>query len=152
MKILAAVDLDEFALEVVARAAEIASATGAEALSVIHVESIPARYAKLPVESGAKVTVEQREIEASAHRLRQLLDRVHGGRSLTTHPSVVAGDPPVEIVAEAVRGKFDMIVLGTHRRSGVSRILFGSVAEQVIRHSSCPVLVVPIVSPSERST
>ncbi|MCK5448496.1 MAG: universal stress protein, partial [Gemmatimonadetes bacterium] len=37
----------------------------------------------------------------------------------------------------------DLIVIGTHGRTGVPRLLIGSVAERVVRHASCPVLVVP---------
>ena len=38
----------------------------------------------------------------------------------------------------------DMIIIASHGRTGISRNLFGSVAEQVVRHSRCPVLVVPV--------
>lgn len=40
--------------------------------------------------------------------------------------------------------KADLIVLGTHSRSGIDRLLMGSVAEHVVRHSEIPVLVVPM--------
>jgi nucleotide-binding universal stress UspA family protein len=40
--------------------------------------------------------------------------------------------------------KADLIVIGTHRRSGIDRFLMGSVAEHVVRHSEIPVLVVPM--------
>lgn len=46
------------------------------------------------------------------------------------------------IDAEAVRWKADLMVLGTHGRSGLNRLLFGSVAENVVRHSPVPVLLV----------
>jgi nucleotide-binding universal stress UspA family protein len=42
--------------------------------------------------------------------------------------------------AEAIHA--DVIVIGTHGRQGVSRLLIGSVAEHVVRHARCPVLVV----------
>lgn len=42
--------------------------------------------------------------------------------------------------------KADMIVVGTHSRSGIDRLLMGSVAEHVVRHSEVPVLVVPFSS------
>ena len=43
----------------------------------------------------------------------------------------------------AVRVRADLIVIGTHGRSGLRRALMGSVAEDVVRHAACPVLVVP---------
>lgn len=52
------------------------------------------------------------------------------------------GHPYVEIVREAAREKVDLIVIGTHGRSGLDHILFGSVAEKVVRKAPCPVLSV----------
>jgi len=48
------------------------------------------------------------------------------------------------IVTEARHGKFDLVVMGTHARTGVSRLVMGSVAEQVLRHAPCPVLLVQL--------
>jgi nucleotide-binding universal stress UspA family protein len=64
-----------------------------------------------------------------------------------TDPSVpfthrlTMGDPAGEIVRIAAEEGVDMIVLGTHGRSGISRMLMGSVAEGVVRRAPCPVLV-----------
>jgi nucleotide-binding universal stress UspA family protein len=52
------------------------------------------------------------------------------------------GDPATEILAEAEQGDVDLIVMGTHGRTGLARLLMGSVAEQVARRSPCPVLTV----------
>jgi nucleotide-binding universal stress UspA family protein len=46
------------------------------------------------------------------------------------------------IVAESLRWQADLIVIGTHGRSGVSRLLFGSVAEGVVRSASTPILLI----------
>jgi nucleotide-binding universal stress UspA family protein len=51
------------------------------------------------------------------------------------------GDPRSEIVQEAEDWKADLIVVGSHGRTGVSRLLLGSVAEYVVRHASCSVEV-----------
>lgn len=62
------------------------------------------------------------------------------------------GSPAASIIKIAEEIACDLVVLGTHGRSGVSRILMGSVAEQVLRGSPCPVLVVkgllPVTSDS----
>lgn len=55
-----------------------------------------------------------------------------------------AGDPAQEILKYATRHPIDLIVMGTHGRTGVSRVLLGSVADRVIRGAACPVLVVPM--------
>ena len=54
-----------------------------------------------------------------------------------------AGNPADEIVRYAAGHEIDVVVLGTHGRTGVSRLLLGSVAERVLCTAPCPVLVVP---------
>lgn len=53
------------------------------------------------------------------------------------------GDPRKKIVEVAKEWKADFIVVGSHGRTGLSRVLMGSVSENVVRHSVCPVVVVP---------
>jgi len=55
---------------------------------------------------------------------------------------VLLGRPAEEIVALARSSEADLIVISTHGRTGVGRSLLGSVAERVVRHAPCPVLVV----------
>ena len=52
------------------------------------------------------------------------------------------GKPWVEICKAAEEGRADIIVMGSRGRTGLSQVLIGSVAEAVVRHASCPVLVV----------
>ena len=52
------------------------------------------------------------------------------------------GEPFVEIIQMAKRESTDLIVMGTHGRTGLDHILFGSTAEKVVRKSSCPVLTI----------
>jgi nucleotide-binding universal stress UspA family protein len=61
------------------------------------------------------------------------------------------GFPASEIIRVAKEVKCDMIVLGTHGRSGLGRLLMGSVAEQVVRKAACPVLTVkgPVTEAAE---
>lgn len=53
------------------------------------------------------------------------------------------GDPRKKIVEIAKEWRADFIIIGSHGRTGLNRVLMGSVAENVVRHSSCPVVVVP---------
>lgn len=57
-------------------------------------------------------------------------------------PEVRVGPPADEIVAAAAESSADLIVLATHGRGGLTRVLFGSVAERVVRQAPCPVLTV----------
>ncbi len=56
--------------------------------------------------------------------------------------TVEVGDPRAQILAHAEAEKVDLIVMGTHGRTGASRLLLGSVAERVVREATCPVLTV----------
>ena len=56
--------------------------------------------------------------------------------------SLSVGSPPREIVMKAEREKADLIIMGTHGRTGVEHVLLGSVAEKVIRLAKCPVLTI----------
>ena len=55
---------------------------------------------------------------------------------------IVHGDAAAEIVRVAKERDVDLILISSHGRTGLGRILFGSTAEAVVRHASCPVLVV----------
>src|SRR5688572_20020691 len=58
------------------------------------------------------------------------------------------GNTAGEILEQATSMKADLLVIGTHGRSGFERLLLGSVAEKVLRKASCPVLTVPTQSPA----
>lgn len=61
-------------------------------------------------------------------------------------PRVRIGEPSGEIVAEAAEWPADLLILGTHGRTGTQRFLLGSVAEATVRSALCSVLVIPAVS------
>ena len=62
---------------------------------------------------------------------------------ITTETFLEDGKPSLEILNKALQVDADLIVIGTHGRTGLEHLLMGSVAEYVVRHSKCPVLVVP---------
>jgi nucleotide-binding universal stress UspA family protein len=101
-------------------------------LIVLHVRESPAavcgEFGSLPVE--------REPIEP----LRDKLIRLHSPDSIAVEHHLKEGDPAREILAAAREFKADLIVLGTHGRTGLSRLLMGSVAEQVVRKAPCPVL------------
>jgi nucleotide-binding universal stress UspA family protein len=65
------------------------------------------------------------------------------GGAAPIHPRVRFGEPAREIVAEADEWKADLVVMGTHGRSGFSRLALGSTAAATLRGAGCNVLVVP---------
>jgi nucleotide-binding universal stress UspA family protein len=89
----------------------------------------------LPLDDG-----QREEVEA---RLRTLAVAEGDATGIVTRPSVVEGlRAPEAIVQAAERLDVDLIVMASHGRSGLKRALFGSVAEEVARHSRKPVLIV----------
>ena len=56
--------------------------------------------------------------------------------------SICTGVPHEEIIKFANKNKIDLIIIATHGRKGIDRILFGSTAAQVVRYAPCPVLTV----------
>lgn len=73
---------------------------------------------------------------------RQLTERANSITELPVETQLVVGAPGAAIVAVAEERHADLIVMGTHGRSGLSRLLMGSVAEYVLRHTPCPVLTI----------
>jgi nucleotide-binding universal stress UspA family protein len=61
---------------------------------------------------------------------------------VTVEHHLKEGDPATEILRLAEERKVDVIVMGTHGRTGLGRLLMGSVAEQIVRKAPCPVLTV----------
>jgi len=74
------------------------------------------------------------------------------GRGLVFETALLAGRAAHEIVSYARDKRVDMIVIGTHGRTGLSRRILGSVAEAVVRLSPCLVLTVPFGYAPEGST
>jgi nucleotide-binding universal stress UspA family protein len=72
-------------------------------------------------------------------------------RSLYERSIVSMGHAASEIIAIAGRTHADLIVLTTRGRSGVTRFLMGSTAEQVVRHAKCPVMTIQHTSPKRRT-
>jgi nucleotide-binding universal stress UspA family protein len=70
-------------------------------------------------------------------------------KGLRVHTRVAHGPPAEEILSAAQVSRADLIAMATHGRSGVSRVLFGSVAEAVLRGSPVPVLLIRMPTTSD---
>jgi universal stress protein A len=84
--------------------------------------------------------IAERMTKRARQELQKLVDRAK--ESVTAKESVREGKTWVEICKAAEEENADVVVIGSHGRTGLSHALIGSVAETVVRHSSCPVLVV----------
>jgi nucleotide-binding universal stress UspA family protein len=77
--------------------------------------------------------------EVAARHERQIHDL-----GFRTRAAVMAGDPREAILTTAAQENADLIVVGSHGRSGVTKLVMGSVASHVVTHAPCNVLVVKI--------
>ena len=101
-------------------------------LEILHVTPVPPAYEKgVPIysETASQVAMERDELRALA---------VPEGVTYEKHHRL--GAPAQEILEFAVAKSVELIVMGTHGRKGLGRLLYGSVAEKVVRHAACPVL------------
>lgn len=86
------------------------------------------------------------QLEDSAERELPKLAEREDCAGLEVEEMIVHGEAASEIVRVAKDREVDLIVVSSHGRTGLGRILFGSTAEAVVRHASCPVLVVKPIS------
>ena len=114
-------------------AAGLAKQTGAKLL-IVHVEEPPLAYGGGELYYGLP--------EPSSERILRMLEDVRPKDPQVpfTH-RITMGDPAAEIVRIAAEEGAALIVLGTHGRTGMARLVMGSVAEAVVRRAPCPVLV-----------
>ena len=89
------------------------------------------------------------QLEDSAERELPKLAEGDVCAGLDVEELVVHGEAASEIVRVAADRQVDLIVISSHGRTGLGRILFGSTAESVVRHAPCPVLVVKPPPPDE---
>jgi nucleotide-binding universal stress UspA family protein len=136
-RILVALDGSEFAAHALAVASSLATALSAQ-LSLVHVID-----PKLVTgETGMPADQVWAMLRRDGH---DLLDTA--ALAIPGQPHVWKflreGAPWKEIVESAREWPADLIVVGTHGRSGLTRLVWGSTAEGVVRHGPCPVVVVP---------
>ena len=114
-------------------------------LLVLHVEEPPMAYGGGELYYGIE--------EPNRDELLRMLHEVK-----PTDPSVaceyrlVMGSPTQTIVETAEQEKVAMIVMATHGRTGLTRLLMGSVAEEVVRKANCPVLTVKAAAAAPAKT
>jgi nucleotide-binding universal stress UspA family protein len=137
--ILVATDFSEASDAALAYGRTLASHFGA-ALQVVHVvENIVLRSVTADGFVGVLPEV-QLEVEAGARK--QLDEKLSGGEPPGSGLVLTSNVLADAIVSHAASAGVDLIVIGTHGRKGVSRLLLGSVAERVVRAAPCPVLTV----------
>ncbi len=136
VKALIAVDPSEHSKKAVVLSAKFAKKTGVK-LTLLHVIEDVVSYKEIP-----DTWVHQQK----AKKAQALLDELkkvaeeHGAKDVET--KIAVGPVAEEIVRVGEEGEYDYIVVGTRGMSGFKRMLIGSVAEKVVLHAHCPVVVV----------
>ncbi|MFD2874412.1 universal stress protein [Mucilaginibacter ximonensis] len=148
-KILIGVDNNKFADNAAKYGFDIAHKFKAKVGLVHIVEPIVTPYnnAADPLSGASDIGMADVELmdiqnDASKHIIDDVIKK-YGGDLEIMHFSEF-GDTVDGIVKCSQEFEADMIVVGTHSRSGLDRLLMGSVAEHVVRHATVPVLVVPL--------
>lgn len=140
-KILSPVDFSETSEHALRYAIDLASKVGAT-IDVVHVYQLPT-YA-LP--DGAILAQPEFVASLTTELQKQLDDllRRYSGHDVTLAGRLTEGTPFSEVTRIAAKEGADMIVMGTHGRTGLKHLLLGSVAERVVRTAKVPVLTVPV--------
>ncbi|MCC3154109.1 universal stress protein [Hymenobacter sp. BT770] len=134
--ILCPLDFSAASSGLVAYAAALAVATGAE-LRLLHVcepqEDLAGRLPGAPASASPVPCIE---------RLTGFRADAEQAGAAHVHTGIVQGEAASEIIAEASRQKADLIVIGAHGQTGLTRFLMGSTAEIVLRTAPCATLLV----------
>ena len=146
-RILVATDFAESAERALACAVQLARRHGAE-LVLVHVYMDLPAYPEITAGQVVAIYEEQRAwIEAALERRA----RAARGEGLLAR-AVLRTGPAASTIAETAKDEgADLLVVGTHGRSGLDRLILGSVAERVVRLASCPVLVVKSAEAAARA-
>ncbi len=139
-KILCPVDFSECSDHALRYARAFAEAYSSS-LALLHVVEMPF----MPSYSTAGVPELDFPVDELQRQCRESMDELierYSDENYDISSDVVIGSPFFEIVRKAKDEEFDLIVLGTHGRSGLKHLIIGSVAEKVVRNAPCPVLSV----------
>ena len=141
-RILVATDFFEGAERALAAALGLGKSLGA-AIDLVHVVAMPVPNTVSAVPGVVPMPQpDQGTLDEIRGRLDEVAARVRSS-GVECVPFSSIGGVPDEIVAHANRIGADFIVVGTHGRTGIRRVLLGSVAEEVLRKAHRPVLIVP---------
>ncbi|OUO55314.1 universal stress protein [Desulfovibrio sp. An276] len=138
-KIMCAVDLSEDSKPIATYTAKMAKALGAKVLVIYAAPSL-SQYVGFHVPPNTIETFVDEIISGADENMKAFVEENFQG--VEAEGKVLVGYASEEILRHSVEDGCDLIVMGTHGRKGIDRILFGSVAEKVVQNSTIPVLTV----------
>jgi nucleotide-binding universal stress UspA family protein len=138
-KILCPLDYSEPSLEALKEACDWAQHFNAELLVVHVVPAIQPVLYEVPIAVVNLMAADEERRELDLKRLKDVVaESVPAGVPVTCE--VLTGDPACEVVEAARRHEVDLLVLSTHGYTGWRHLVFGSIAEAIVRTATCPVL------------
>ena len=139
-KILFPLDLSESSPKIAPVVAGVATKFGAR-IHLLFVARIFEYFSTIYVPPNSINQLEKNITEGAKKKLYEFADEYF--RDFPgTQTAVVSGDPAEEIIGFVQSQGIDLVIMGTHGRKGLDKVMFGSVAERVIKSSPVPVLVV----------
>jgi len=96
-----------------------------------------------PTLVGGQSALDELVVENAQRELERFVASAPAPFGIEVERKLSSGSPTRVIMEELARQAYDLVVMGTHRRSAVEAMLIGSVADRVIRDSEVPVLLVP---------
>lgn len=147
--ILVPTDFSECGNYALSYAASLARCFGASIICVHVIEPIVPTVGYSGMTEPLPIADISEQLEDSAERELPKLAECDDCAGLEIEELIVHGEAASEIVRVAKERAVDLIVISSHGRTGLGRILFGSTAEAVVRHAFSPVLVVKPVSGKE---
>ena len=148
--ILLPTDFSDCAGHALPAAASLARLMNARIICLHVIEPIVPTVGFTPIAEPLPVADISERLEDSATRELPRIAEREECAGLDVEDLIAHGEAASEIVRVAKERGVDLIVISSHGRTGLGRILFGSTAESVVRHAPCPVLVVKPPSASER--
>lgn len=148
-RILIPIDYSAYSLAALRFGLELAGKLGAT-VDVVHVWDRPSYVAAAllaPTQKQLERPLPELIEQQAEQDLREFLAKAE--LSAPVAGRLLAGEPKAAILEELKTGRHDLLVLGTHGRTGLSHLVLGSVAETLTRLSPVPVLTVP-VAPRDR--
>jgi nucleotide-binding universal stress UspA family protein len=139
-KILFPLDLSETSAKIVPFVKSLASRYDAR-VHLLFVARVFDYFTSMYVPHPSVSQFEKEVIEGAEKRLYEFADENFAAVA-GTKTQVVAGDPSEEILGYIAAHGIDLVVMGTHGRKGLDKVIFGSVAERVVKSSPVPVMVV----------
>jgi universal stress protein A len=147
--ILLPTDFSDYASHALSYAASLARQFSASIICLHVIEPVmPAVGYTGLTEPLPMVDLSEQLVESASRELPKIAESEECA-DLSVEEIIAHGDAATEIVRVATERGVDLIVIASHGRTGLGRILFGSTAESVVRHAKCPVLVVKPIQAEE---